>query len=218
MSDLTPEALDELERLHAAATPAHKWDRDWDDRPYPCDGYPWSTCAIGPQHGIPKERGSEEDRKAFDRAVAACNADVAVIHALVNAAPALIAAAREAAALRARLETTERERDAARHALAECYILSGADPDGNDPDTGAIHLWPTAVDEVRTLRSNYDEACADAVILTKERDEARAALADARADANRDVAAQAALRAAPGDISAEAEAQMTDAMFGRRRA
>lgn len=55
--------------------------------------------------------------------------------------------------LRARAERAEAERDAARKMLAECYRLSGADPDGDTWE----HLWQTALDEVRLLRKQYDE-------------------------------------------------------------
>lgn len=37
--------------------------------------------------------------------------------------------------------------------LAECYRLSGADPDGNED----WRLAPHAVEEVRRLRKEYDE-------------------------------------------------------------
>jgi hypothetical protein len=45
------------------------------------------------------------------------------------------------------------ERDAAVSQLAECYRLSGADPDGNED----WRLAPRAVEEVRRLRKEYDE-------------------------------------------------------------
>ena len=38
--------------------------------------------------------------------------------------------------------------------LAECFRLSGADPDGNED----WRLAPRAVEEVRRLRSDYDDA------------------------------------------------------------
>lgn len=47
--------------------------------------------------------------------------------------------------------TAIREKD---HALAECFRLSGADPDGNED----WRLAPRAVDEVRTMRRRLDEA------------------------------------------------------------
>lgn len=53
------------------------------------------------------------------------------------------------------------ERDEARRLLAECVVLSGADTDGNTPETGAVHLWRGAVDEVRRLRADYDESIAE---------------------------------------------------------
>jgi hypothetical protein len=52
----------------------------------------------------------------------------------------------------------EGERDDARRMLAECYVLSGADTDGNTVESGWEHLWRDAVAEVRTLREGYDEA------------------------------------------------------------
>jgi signal transduction histidine kinase len=45
--------------------------------------------------------------------------------------------------------------------LAECYRLSGADPDGNED----WRLAPSAVAEVRRLRHDYDEACTEACEL-----------------------------------------------------
>lgn len=105
---MTPSEIDELERLMTAATPAARWDRAWDTRPYARDGYPMATYAIGPQHGTPKSRGSDEDREACDRAASARNADVALIHTLVTSAPALIEAAREVERLRAFVPRWER--------------------------------------------------------------------------------------------------------------
>jgi hypothetical protein len=55
--------------------------------------------------------------------------------------------------MRERIAEVEAERDAARKDLAECYRLSGADPDGDTWE----HLWQTAVDEVRLLRQQYNE-------------------------------------------------------------
>lgn len=43
-------------------------------------------------------------------------------------------------------------------ALAECYLLSGADPDGNDVDGERWRLAPNAVEEVRRLRAGFDRA------------------------------------------------------------
>jgi hypothetical protein len=58
------------------------------------------------------------------------------------------------------------ERDEARRMLGECYVLSGADTDGNEPGSG--HLWPYAVQEVRQLRQDYDEALdEDEIAATK---------------------------------------------------
>lgn len=63
----------------------------------------------------------------------------------------------------------------ARKMLAECTVLSGADCDGNTAEDGWVHLWSQAVEEVRELRSNYDEALA----------EDKSALATARIDGAR---------------------------------
>lgn len=59
------------------------------------------------------------------------------------------------------LREAERERDEARRMLGECYVLSGADTDGNPPES--VHVWPNAVQAVRELREDYDEACEDAM-------------------------------------------------------
>lgn len=55
------------------------------------------------------------------------------------------------------------ERDAARRLLGECYVLSGADPDGD----GWEHHWPYAVQEVRELRDNYDALVREAADAAK---------------------------------------------------
>jgi len=59
----------------------------------------------------------------------------------------------------------ERERDEARRLLGECYIATGEDTDGNPPESP--HIWPHAVQAVRALRGEYDEACAEVARLTK---------------------------------------------------
>lgn len=56
------------------------------------------------------------------------------------------------------LQTEGCKRDAA---LAECYRLTGADPDGNED----WRLAPDAVGEVRRLRAEYDEACRELLEL-----------------------------------------------------
>jgi hypothetical protein len=58
-----------------------------------------------------------------------------------------------------RAERAERERDEARRMLGECYVLSGADTDGNPPES--IHVWPHAVQAVRELREDYDDELYD---------------------------------------------------------
>lgn len=54
--------------------------------------------------------------------------------------------------------------DETTHALAECYRLSGADPDGDED----WRLAPHAVSEVTRLRNDYDEACEREVKYEKE--------------------------------------------------
>lgn len=89
----------------------------------------------------------------------------------------------------ARAERAEAERDAARKMLAECYRLSGADPDGD----GWEHLWQTAVDEVRELRQQHDE-------MRRE----------SRADTDKAVAAALEARAKELDARAEAAIEASD--------
>ena len=60
-------------------------------------------------------------------------------------------------------DEARRERDEARRMLGECYVLSGADTDGNDWP----HLWPHAVRAVAELRADYDEECACSCYLEK---------------------------------------------------
>jgi hypothetical protein len=55
--------------------------------------------------------------------------------------------------LRAQVVDLTRQRDEARRMLGECFVLSGADTDGD----GWEHNWPHAVEEVRTLRRQLDE-------------------------------------------------------------
>jgi hypothetical protein len=38
-----------------------------------------------------------------------------------------------------------------------CYVLSGADTDRNTVESGWVHLWSGAVEEVRQLRADYDD-------------------------------------------------------------
>lgn len=96
---------------------------------------------------------------------------------------------------RGRLQGALRELSALRAQLAECYRLSGADPDGNDD----AHLARYAVQEVRRLREEADETSAQLARAERERDDARTervealqrigtlekALADLIIDANR---------------------------------
>lgn len=76
-------------------------------------------------------------------------------------------------ALRADAEQLLAARDEARRMLAECYVLSGADTDGNTPESGWVHLWSGAVEEVRQLRADYDDH-SDIERAERERDEAQA--------------------------------------------
>ena len=55
------------------------------------------------------------------------------------------------------LEVARQERDDARRMLAECTVLSGADTDGNTVESGWVHLWRRAVDDVSQLRADYDD-------------------------------------------------------------
>jgi hypothetical protein len=60
-------------------------------------------------------------------------------------------------ALRSEVAAERAARDDARRMLAECYVLSGADCDGNTVESGWVHLWRAAVEEVRQLRAEYDD-------------------------------------------------------------
>lgn len=82
MTDLTPAALDELERLRAASTPG-----EWIDVGH-TDLWPGVVMAVSDEHEVPVCVDPEADDRPADRA---CTA------ALHNAAPSLIAAARDLA-------------------------------------------------------------------------------------------------------------------------
>ena len=71
------------------------------------------------------------------------------------------------------LEVTRYERDEARRMLAECAILTGTDTDGNTLESGWVHLWRRAVDDVSQLRADYDDH-SDIERAERERDEAQA--------------------------------------------
>ena len=60
-------------------------------------------------------------------------------------------------ALRVDAEQLLAARDEARRMLAECCVLSGADTDGNTLESGWVHLWRRAVDDVSQLRADYDD-------------------------------------------------------------
>ena len=83
-------------------------------------------------------------------------------------------------ALRAEVERLLAARDEARRMLALCYVLSGADTDRNTVESGWVHLWSGAVEEVRQLRADYDDH-SDIERAERERDEARAEVAAERA-------------------------------------
>lgn len=53
-----------------------------------------------------------------------------------------------------KIYSLRKERDEAREMLGECFVLSGADTDGD----GWRHNWPYAVLEVKRLRQDYDES------------------------------------------------------------
>ena len=56
---MSPARIAELRALCDAATPGPWPLSSWDCRPYPRDGHPFCTFAIGPQHGHPKDPGPE---------------------------------------------------------------------------------------------------------------------------------------------------------------
>lgn len=86
-----------------------------------------------------------------------------------NLAGWLVARAEELERLRADVARLTTERDTARQMLGECYVLSGADTDGD----GWQHNWPHAVEAVRELRRDYDGDR-----TRQDQDEARVRVAD----------------------------------------
>ena len=76
-------------------------------------------------------------------------------------------------ALRSEVAAERAERDDARRMLAECAILTGTDTDGNTLESGWVHLWRRAVDDVSQLRADYDDH-SDIERAERERDEAQA--------------------------------------------
>ena len=97
---MTTEELDALETLRERATPApwkHSMWRSHDD----CDTMQW--CAIGPEHNVVGNEEEDDDSTAYG--AAAVDADY--LTALVNAAPRLLSAARQAETLRAKLIESE---------------------------------------------------------------------------------------------------------------
>lgn len=96
-------------------------------------------------------------------------------------------------------ETAERERDAAlarakraEADLAECYRLTGADPDGDDD----AHLARYAAAEVRRMRTELDE-------VEDTLDAVEASFDEALAERNRAVAEVSSLRALLAEPSGE---------------
>lgn len=74
--------------------------------------------------------------------------------------------------------------DTDNHELAECYRLSGADPDSNED----WRLAPNAVQAVRELRAEYDSACrqlAEPSEVRAELTRLRETLADVKVQAER---------------------------------
>jgi len=97
---MTTEELDALDALRECATPApwpHNMWRSHED----CDTLQW--CAIGPAHDVVGNEEEDDDSAAYG--AAAVDADY--LTALVNAAPRLLAEARQAAILRAKLIESE---------------------------------------------------------------------------------------------------------------
>lgn len=83
-------------------------------------------------------------------------------------------------ALRSEVAAERAARDDARRMLAECAILTGTDTDGNTLESGWVHLWRRAVDDVSQLRADYNDH-SDIERAERERDEARAEVAAERA-------------------------------------
>ncbi len=105
--------------------------------------------------------GEVERDKPLHKAI--CEAELAAVDAGYPEGTYL---ATVIAALHAKLVQLEGE-------LAECYRLTGADPDGNDD----AQLAPHAVAEVRRLRSDSDTAEAALAQAQGERDRLRAVVA-----------------------------------------
>lgn len=118
--DLAPEALDALAALEKAATPGPWAERRYGTRWTHGHGEVWEL--VHPQDGIHpanviKARGAEH---AADQCCwPPTESDAALIAALRNAAPALIAAARDQAFLLTAVRSLTAERDAARAEVAD---------------------------------------------------------------------------------------------------
>jgi hypothetical protein len=120
---------------------------EWRHRAHAADDLLTDIAAVcwGDMPPEPREGGSEAHRAAW---VAVC-------------------------ALRVDAEQLLAARDEARRMLAECTVLSGADTDGNTLESGWVHLWRRAVDDVSQLRADYDDH-SDIERAERERDEAQA--------------------------------------------
>jgi hypothetical protein len=98
-----------------------------------------------------------------------------------------------------------------RDQLAECFCLSGADPDGNEN----WRLAPSAVDAVRQLRADYDEACDEAERLRERVAELERELQETKAAAKKWVESEDLelfnTRAELDRLRAECEALRADA-------
>lgn len=127
---LSAEEIDRLEQQAKEATPG-PWSTEHNDDAV--DYVVRQTVAIpdwivAPDDGICSDPGLQaaQQRRVNNRFIAAANPDTVL---------RLLAMLREA-----------------QHSLAECYRLSGADPDGNEDWRLARH----AVEEVRRLRADHD--------------------------------------------------------------
>lgn len=86
--------LDEIKKRLEAATPG-PWESKWDTQRFQRDGYPWSTFAIGPMHGIPEDPSQGADKVRYLEVASRRNADADLIaHAPTDIAALLAEVAR----------------------------------------------------------------------------------------------------------------------------